>query len=270
MYVILELMKCMYGKLLYRVLLVIGAVALSGIINCMHSQQPVNYKLKVIKEFPHSRDAYTQGLFFYNGELYESSGHYGRSYFKKVDLNTGRTLCRIDMDSKYFAEGSCVFGNYLYILTWQEHKCLIYDIKTLKYLGELWNPTEGWGLTTDGKHLIMSDGSAVLYNLDPMTFAVKSKVTVTLKGKPVNYINELEYINGEIWANIYGTDYIYIINPADGVVKGIVDCTNLLPRSLINMSTDVLNGIAYNPATKELYITGKNWPRMYKIELVKK
>ncbi len=257
-------------KSYYIILLVIGVVILSGIMNCIHSQQPVNYKLKVLQALSHDRNAYTQGLFFHDGVLYESCGQYGQSHFKKSELATGKTLRRLDFDAKYFVEGSCVLGDYLYILTWQEHKCFVYNIKSLEYVGELWNFTEGWGLTTDGKNLIMSDGTSTLYTLDPMTFTVKSKVTVKLNGKAVDYLNELEYINGEVWANVYGSDYIVIINPSDGVVKGVVDCTNLLPRSLKSAGTDVLNGIAYNPATKELYLTGKNWPKMYKVELVKK
>lgn len=264
--------KTFFDKIfLVRVFIVMGAVLLlSGAINCLYPQQPDIYTLKVLQSFPHDRSAYTQGLFFHNGVLYESCGQYGSSSFRKTDLATGRALQKIDIDKKYFAEGACVLNGNLYILTWQENKCFVYDINTLKYLGELWNPTEGWGLTTDGKQLIMTDGSAVLYFLDPMTFNVNKKVAVTLKGKPLQYLNELEYINGEIWANIYGDDSIVIINPETGKVRGVVDCRNLLPRSLVTSSTDVLNGIAYNPDTKSLYLTGKNWPKLFKVELVKK
>ncbi len=260
----------MFGKSFDRIFLVIGVVVLSGLMSCIYSQQPVNYKLKVPQALPHGRNSYTQGLFFHKGVLYESCGQYGESHFKKMELATGKELRRLNFDSRYFVEGSCVLGDYLYILTWQEHKCFIYNINTLEYLGELWNFTEGWGLTTNGKELIMSDGSSTIYFLDPNSFAVKSKLTVKLNGKAVNYLNELEYINGEIWANVYGSDYIIIISPQNGAVKGVIDCTNLLPRSLHTSSTDVLNGIAYNEATKELYLTGKNWPKMYKVEIVKK
>ena len=243
---------------------------LSGLFNCSYSQQTVNYSLKVLETLPHDRNAYTQGLFFHDGVLYESCGQYGQSHFKKCDLSTGKALRRLNFDPQYFVEGSCVLNNYLYILTWQEKKCFIYDINSLKYIGVLPNFTEGWGLTTNGKDLIMSDGSSTLYFLDPMTFAVRSKLNVKLKGKPVMYLNELEYINGEIWANVYCSDVILIIDPATGIAKGVIDCKNLLPNSLKNSTTDVLNGIAYNPATNSLYLTGKNWPKMYKVEIVKK
>ncbi len=262
--------KNIYAKAFRCIFSIMGILLLSGLVNCSYTQQPTNYKLKVLEILPHDRNAYTQGLFFHDGILYESCGQYGQSHFKKSDLATGKTLRRLDFDPKYFVEGSCVLNNYLYILTWQEHKCFIYDINTFKYLGEMPNFTEGWGLTTNGKELIMSNGSSTLYFLDPMTFAVKSKLDIRLNGKPVMYLNELEFINGEIWANIYCSDTILIINPTNGMVKGVVDCQNLLPRHLKSPSTDVLNGIAYNPQTKSLYLTGKNWPKMYKVELVKK
>ena len=263
-------MKRLQVKLVYTLFLSVGVLFLSGILHFAAAQQPGSYKLKVLETLPHDRNAYTQGLFFHEGVLYESCGQYGQSHFRKSDLATGKVLRRLNFDPKYFVEGSCVLNNYLYILTWQEHKCFIYDIRTLNYLGELPNFTEGWGLTTNGKELIMSDGTSTLYTLDPMTFAVKSKVVVKLNGKPMMYLNELEYINGEIWANVYCTDTILRIDPATGTVKGVVDCQNLLPRHLKTSTTDVLNGIAYNPATKSLYLTGKNWPKMYKVEVVKK
>lgn len=232
------------------------------------AQKVKEYKLDVVESLPHDKSAYTQGLFFYNNELYESCGQYGSSSFRKVDLKSGKVLRRLDFDRRYFVEGSCVLNDLLYILTWQEHKCFVYDAKTLKYLGELYNIREGWGLTTDGKQLIMTDGSSNIYFLDPQTFALKDTKTVKLNGKPVTYLNELEYINGEIWANVYLEDYILIINPSTGAVTGKIDCTGLLPRNLRAPNTDVLNGIAHNPATGDIYLTGKYWPRMYKIKLI--
>ena len=160
--------------------------------------------------------------------------------------------------------------NYLYILTWQEHKCFVYDINTFKFLGELYNPREGWGLTTNGKDLILSDGTPYIYFLDPQTFAVRSFKKVTLGGQPLTFLNELEYINGQIWANVYTQDYIVIIDPATGNVTGRIDCKGLLPKSLRTVTTDVLNGIACNPATGEIFLTGKYWPKMYKVKLVEK
>ena len=259
-----------YKKLIRNIFTAAVVIILSGLMNCSYTQQPVNYKLKVVQTLPHDRNAYTQGLFFHDGVLYESCGQYGQSHFKKSDLTTGKSLRRLNFDPQYFVEGSCVVDGRAYILTWQEHKCFVYDINSFNYLGEFRNYTEGWGLTTDGKNLIMSDGSSLLYFIDPMTFAIKSKLNVKLNGNPVMYLNELEYIDGDIWANVYGSDTIMIIDPSSGRVKGCVDCRNLLPRSLYTSTTDVLNGIAYNPVTKSVYLTGKNWPKIYKIELVKR
>ena len=234
------------------------------------AQKVKEYKLQVVETLPHDTRSYTQGLFFHNGELYESCGQYGSSSFRKVELRTGKDLRRLNFDSRYFVEGSCTLGDFLYILTWQEHKCFVYDINTFKYLGELYNPREGWGLTTNGKDLILSDGTPHIYFLDPQTFAVRSSRKVTMAGKPLTFLNELEYINGHIWANVYTHDYIVIIDPATGNVTGRIDCKGLLPNSLRKPTTDVLNGIACNPATGEIYLTGKYWPKMYKVKLVEK
>ena len=234
------------------------------------AQKVKEYKLQVLETLPHDRGAYTQGLFFHNGELYESCGQYGSSSFKKVDLKTGKDLRRLNFDGRYFVEGSCVHDGLLYILTWQEHKCFVYDINTFKYLGELYNPREGWGLTSNGKDLILSDGTSKIYFLDPQTFAVRATKDVKMNGKPLTFLNELEYINGDIWANVYVQDYIVIIDSATGTVKAKIDCKGLLPSSLRTPTTDVLNGIAQNPATGDLYLTGKYWPKMYKVKLIER
>lgn len=232
--------------------------------------KPVIYKAKVVDSYPHLRNAYTQGLFFYNNELYESTGQYGESSFRKVDLEQGKVLRNLSFDAKYFVEGSCVVDGRLYILTWQENKCFVYDINSWKYLGELYNPREGWGLTTNGTDLILSDGSEYIYFLDPMNFSERRKIEVKLNGKAVKYLNELELIKGEIWANVYGADEIVIIDPKTGNVTGVVDCRNLLPNSLRYSTTDVLNGIAYDSVNDAIYLTGKYWPKMYKIVLVER
>lgn len=234
------------------------------------AQKVKEYKLQVVEALPHDSRSYTQGLFFHDGKLYESCGQYGSSSFRKVELHTGKDLRRLNFDSRYFVEGSCTLGNLLYILTWQEHKCFVYDINTFKYLGELYNPREGWGLTTNGKDLILSDGTPFIYFLDPQTFAVRSSMKVTMAGQPLTFLNELEYINGQIWANVYTKDYIVIIDPATGKVIGRIDCKGLLPNSLRKVTTDVLNGIAYNSVTGDIFLTGKYWPKMYKVKLVEK
>ncbi len=239
--------------------------------SCAQQKQSVKeYKLQIIEQLPHSRSAYTQGLFFHNNQLYESSGQYGVSYFAKIDSHNSNILKRLNFDSKYFLEGACVLNNYLYILTWKENKCFVYDINTFQFLGELYNLREGWGLTSDGSNLILSDGSSSLFFMDPMTFELKNSLKVTLNGKPVIFLNELEYIEGKIWANVYCEDYIVIINPKTGVVEGKIDCRGLLPSNLKNSSTDVLNGIAYNSVTKQILLTGKLWPKMYSVKLVEK
>lgn len=246
----------------------VAAFLLLPLASC--AQRVKEYKLQVIESLPHDRGAYTQGLFFHNGELYESCGQYGSSSFRKVDLKSGKDLSRLNFDAKYFVEGSCVHNGLLYILTWQEHKCFVYDINSLKFLGELYNPREGWGLASNGNELILSDGTTKLFFLDPQTFAVKATKEVKFNGRPIPLINELEYINGEIWANVYTQDYILIIDPATGNVRGRIDCKGLLPSSLRKPTTDVLNGIAHNPATGDIYLTGKYWPKMYKVKLVEK
>lgn len=228
-----------------------------------------NYVAKVVERVPHWEQAYTQGLFFYNGALYESSGEYGKSFFHEVDLKRGRSIRSFNLDPSFFAEGATVLDDKLYILTWKENRVLVYDIKDFKPLSTLFNPNEGWGLTTDGKQLIATDGSSNLYFYDPSTFTLNSKVEVTLNGKRVNQLNELEFIKGEVWANIYGSETIVIINPKNGKVRGSVDCSTLLPIYMRSPSTDVLNGIAYNPEDGSIYVTGKNWPTLFRIELLK-
>ena len=227
------------------------------------------YKVKVVNEYPHDTGSYTQGLFFHGGELYESTGQYGSSTFRKVDLATGKALEKLDFNRKYFVEGSVVLGDNLYILTWESKVAFVYDAATLEYKSTYSYPREGWGLTTDGKQLIASDGSSRLYFLDG-EYKLQRSVDVKLDGRPVRYLNELEYIDGKVWANVYTTDLIVIINPSTGAVEATVDCTGLLPSSLRETRTDVLNGIALDPDTGKVYLTGKYWKRLYEIELVEK
>ena len=227
------------------------------------------YKVQVVKEYPHDTDSYTQGLFFHDGQMYESTGQYGQSTFRVVDMETGKALKKLDFNMKYFAEGSVVLGDNLYILTWQSKVAFIYDANTLEYKSTYSYPREGWGITTDGKQLIASDGSSRLYFLSDDYSLVKT-VDVKLDGRPVRYLNELEYIDGKVWANVYMTDLIVIINPSNGVVEATVDCTGLLPRELREPKTDVLNGIALNPDDGKIYLTGKYWKRLYEVKLVPK
>jgi glutamine cyclotransferase len=248
---------------------VIAAVLMSFfLLSCSDAKVKV-YGIEVVAEYPHDTDAYTQGLYFDEGKLYESTGLHGKSTFRKVDLESGEVIKRLDFDKKYFVEGSVRFKDNIYILTWDSRIAFVYDAKTLEYKSSWKYPREGWGLTTDGRQLIASDGSANLYFLDE-NFAQKDKKLVTIENRPVRWLNELEYIDGKVWANVYTTDEIVIINPKTGKVEGVVDCRGLLPKSLRKPSTDVLNGIAYNPDTHKIYLTGKNWPKLYEIKLVEK
>lgn len=248
---------------------VIAAVLMSFfLLSCSDAKVKV-YGVEVVAEYPHDTDAYTQGLYFDEGKLYESTGLHGKSTFRKVDFESGEVIKRLDFDKKYFVEGSVRFKDNIYILTWDSRIAFVYDAKTLEYKSSWKYPREGWGLTTDGRQLIASDGSANLYFLDE-NFAQKDKKLVTIENRPVRWLNELEYIDGKVWANVYTTDEIVIINPKTGKVEGVVDCRGLLPKSLRKPSTDVLNGIAYNPDTRKIYLTGKNWPKLYEIKLVEK
>ena len=227
------------------------------------------YKIKVVNEYPHDSHAYTQGLFFYGGELYETTGQYGESTFRKVDLTTGEPKESLKFNKKYFAEGSAELDGKVYVLTWESKVAFVYDAATMAYEKAYSYPREGWGITTDGTQLITSDGSSRLYFLDK-DFQLQRSVIVRLDGRPVHYLNELEYIDGKIWANMYMSDLIFIIDPETGNIEGAIDCAGLLPNSLREEGTDVLNGIAYNPETKKIYLTGKNWPRLYEVKLVLK
>ena len=226
------------------------------------------YRLEVVAEYPHDTESYTQGLFFHKGQMYETTGVNGKSTLRIVDLNTGEALKRLNFDKKYFLEGSVVFKDNLYILTWESKVAFIYGADSLDYKSTWSYPREGWGITTDGKQLIASDGSATLFFMDE-NFALQKRVVVKYNDRPVRWLNELEYINGKIWANVYTSNEIVIINPKDGKVVGIVDCTGLLPRNLYTSETDVLNGIAYNPETGKIYLTGKNWPKLYEIKAIR-
>jgi len=230
--------------------------------------KPGMYGVKVIKEYPHEVSSYTQGLFFHDGDLYESTGQWGQSSFRKVNLTDGKALRCLKFDRKYFVEGSVIFGGKLYLLTWTNKLVFLYDAKTLKYEKTFAYPREGWGLTTDGSSLIASDGSSRLYFMDAY-LSVKRTLKVTLCGNAVKYLNELEWIDGKIWANVYMSDLIYVIDPQSGEVESVISCSTLLPDSLRSADTDVLNGIAYDAVNKKVYLTGKNWPRLYEVSLVK-
>lgn len=240
------------------------------VTSCAQSQKLPRYSVKVEQEYPHDTLSYTQGLFFDEGRFFETAGQYGESNLREVTLENGVPIRMTAMEKEIFAEGSCAIGDNIYVLTWRERLCFVYDKNTFERTGQFTYNRQGWGLTTDGSLLIMSDGSAQLYFISPKTFTTVRSVTVRAMGKSVNYLNELEYINGKIWANIYLKDEIVIIEPSTGEVEGIIDCRGLLPKNRRTERTDVLNGIAYRPETEEIFITGKYWPCMYKIGIEQK
>jgi glutamine cyclotransferase len=222
---------------------------------------------EIVHTYPHDRGAFTQGLLYLNGELYESTGLNGESSLRKVDLETGKVLQRIDVPSQYFAEGLAALNGKLYQLTWQHHTAFRYDLNTLALEMQYSYPGEGWGLTTDGRQLILSDGTDQIRFLDPLTFQPTRTIQVTDAGRPVERLNELEYIKGEIYANIWMTDYVVRIDPATGHVLGTIDFSGLLKSADHDTNTDVLNGIAYDPATDRLFVTGKKWPKLFEVKI---
>lgn len=237
---------------------------LCSILSC--SAKVERYKIEVVKAYPHDTESYTQGLFWHDGSLYESTGLNGKSTFRKVDLQSGKALTKLPFNKKYFVEGSIILGDKLYILTWTNKVIFIYDANTLEYRSTYSYPREGWGLTTDGKSLISSDGSSRIYFLTP-ELKFERSINVTLNGRAVRYLNELEWIDGRIWANVYTSDTIVIINPDTGIVEATVDCDGLLPERLRTSDTDVLNGIAVDSEGR-IFLTGKNWPELYEVKLV--
>lgn len=237
---------------------------LCSILSC--SAKVERYKVEVVKAYPHDTGSYTQGLFWHDGSLYESTGLNGKSTFRKVELQSGNALTKLPFNRKYFVEGSVILGDKLYILTWTNKVIFIYDATTLEYRSTYSYPREGWGLTTDGKSLISSDGSSRIYFLTP-ELKFERSINVTLNGRAVRYLNELEWIDGRIWANVYTSDTIVIINPDTGIVEATVDCDGLLPERLRTSDTDVLNGIAVDSEGR-IFLTGKNWPELYEVKLV--
>ena len=253
------------GRLLFAALL-LGASACKK--NAADSAVAhAEYSYQVINAWPHDPQAFTQGLVYLDGQLLESTGLNGRSSLRRVELETGRVIKKVNLPAQYFGEGLAVLRDRIYQLTWQHQKGFVYDLTTLSPLREFTYTGEGWGLTTDGTSLILSDGTATLRFLDPETARVTRTLDVTLAGRPLPQLNELEFIDGEIVANIWQTSTIARIDPTTGRVVGMIDLAGILPASERRSDTDVLNGIAYDPATKRLFVTGKNWPRLFEIKL---
>jgi glutamine cyclotransferase len=225
------------------------------------------YTYDVVNAWPHDRGAFTEGLVYLKGILIESTGLNGASTLRKVDLQTGRVLQEISVPAEYFGEGAAVLGGKVFQLTWQNQKGFIYDLDSLAREGEFSYAGEGWGLTTDGHSLIMSDGTNQIRFLDPATFKVTRTIGVFSQGRPLKMLNELEYIKGEIFANVWQTQLVVRIDPATGRLLGVIDFSGLLSPADRDERTDVLNGIAYDEANDRIFVTGKNWPKLFEVRL---
>ncbi|MCC8036078.1 MAG: glutaminyl-peptide cyclotransferase [Rikenellaceae bacterium] len=231
---------------------------------------PLRYTYRIKAVYPHSTDSYTQGLYWHDGYLWEGTGQYRQSALLQVDLQTGEALRRVDLDPGYFGEGIALLGGLIYQLTWLEGTGLVYDGSSLEQVDTFEYSGQGWGLTTDGQYLYMSNGTHEIAVLEPGTMRKVRTVRVSLDKRRLSQINELEWIDGRIWANVYGTDQIAVIDPVGGVVEWLVDLTGILPAEDRTPRTDVLNGIAYDSERGRIFVTGKYWPKLFEIEPVRK
>ena len=226
------------------------------------------YDYRVVQVYPHDRAAYCQGLVYEDGVLYEGTGKYGESSLRQVELATGKVLRQVNLDRSIFGEGITVWRDSIIQLSWKENVAFIYDKQTFARTGQFRYTGEGWGITHDGRYWIVSDGTPTLRFFDPRTFQVARRVTVRDGAQRIRNLNELEYVAGEIWANVWYQDYLVRISPETGDVLGYLDLSRLWPRSQRPDGESVLNGIAYDTKTGHLLVTGKNWPQLYELELI--
>ncbi|WP_289024263.1 glutaminyl-peptide cyclotransferase [uncultured Salegentibacter sp.] len=249
---------------------------ISDNLKILNNQPPKAYTYKIVNKYPHNKQAYTQGLEFYQDTLYESTGQYGSSSLRKLNLETGEVLNKINLEDRYFGEGLSIFKNKLYQLTWREKEGLIYNLDTFKQTGSFaYNQSkEGWGLCNDGEKFYKSDGTEKIWILDAETLAEKDFIQVATNTKIYSKFNELEWIEGKIYANTYQFPSVTIINPKNGAIEGVIDFRGLRDElgnlESLDPQNHVLNGIAYNPNTKKLYVTGKNWDTLFEVEIVEK
>jgi glutaminyl-peptide cyclotransferase len=228
------------------------------------------YDYEVVHTYPHDPTAFTEGLFYLNGFLYESTGLEQHSSIRKVRLETGEVLQKYDVPPQYFGEGIVNWHNHLISLTWKSHVGFVHDLASFKVQRQFHYEGEGWALTQDGRQLLMSDGTSEIRLLNPETLVPVGRIQVTLDGKPVNNLNELEWVKGEIYANLWQTNWILRIDPHDGHVAGAINMAGLLsPSDIVKGQTDVLNGIAYDAESDRLFVTGKNWPKLFEIRIHK-
>jgi glutamine cyclotransferase len=264
---------------LLRVFLLGLLVSFGGVFVCSCSNLPESpvptgsdaipvYTYNIVNTYPHDRNAFTQGLVFENGVLYEGTGRFGRSTLRRVELETGEVLQIHELPAQFFGEGITIYGSKVIQLTWQSNVGFVYDKNSFELLQEFNYSTEGWGITHDGKRLIMSDGTSTLHFLDPQTFEGIGQLGVFDNDGPVNRLNELEYVQGEIYANVWQTDRIARIAPGTGQVIGWIELGGLLSPEDHSESVSVLNGIAYDAENDRLFVTGKLWPKLFEIELI--
>ena len=229
---------------------------------------PKKNSYKVIHTYPHNRDAFTQGLVYNNGVLFEGTGEETGSSLREVELETGKVIRQHNLDESLFGEGIALYRDRIYQVTWKSKVGFVYEKSDFKLINKIYYPTQGWGLTTIDDKIVMSDGTNILYFYEPEMFTVVSRIEVYDNEKKVDQLNELEYINGEIWANIWMTDLIARIDPVSGKVIAYIDLKGILPKSDRNADTDVLNGIAYDNSGKRIFVTGKKWPKLFEIKLI--
>ncbi len=233
-------------------------------------KMPIQYTYKIIKRYPHDENSYTQGLIYHNGVMYEGSGQYGESMLRMYKLENGEIIQSYSLPNNVFGEGIAIYNNKIYQLTWQSHIAYEFDLNTFKLIRTFDFNTEGWGLTTYDNHLILSDGTNILYFINPENFTEVKRIEVYDNIGPVNNLNELELIEGKIYANVYQTNYIVIIDPETGFVEAKIDLTHILDKTKLKREPDVLNGIAYDNKQKRIFVTGKYWPEIYEIQLIEK
>jgi glutaminyl-peptide cyclotransferase len=243
--------------------IVVSCISLSCIV-----QSVPGYTYRVVNTYPHDPAAFTQGLVFEDGVLYEGIGLYGGSSLRKVDLATGKVMQVYNLPIKYYGEGITIFKDRIIQLTLESNTGFVYDKDSFKLLQEFSYPTQGWGITHDGGRLIMSDGTSTLYMLDPESYQITGRIEVSERGVPLDLINELEFFDGKIYANIWKTDKVAVIDPRSGQVTAWINLSGLLDKGDYRMDTDVLNGIAFDAGSGRLFVTGKLWPKLFEIKLV--
>lgn len=254
----------------------VGCAVLLGLVAFAFPKDrlPLLKPLKLVASYDHDATAFSQGLVIHNGEMFEGTGQYGNSCLRRVDVKSGKVLENVPLAKEYFGEGITLLNGKIYQLTWREKTCFVYDVATLKQVGTFrlvgqgWKPDqEGWGLTNDGKYLYMSDGSSSIRVIDPVKFNVVRQIRVHTGPRNIDQLNELEFVKGELLANIWYSDHIARISPKTGEILGWLDASQLYPAAQRPSREHVLNGIAFDLATGKLYLTGKNWPQLFEVQM---